>query len=170
MTENNVVNFPSTVNPEHAFAGALLNLPCAEANELVGLVGGKDIADEHAALVHMAAMELTAHDRDPDPVAVLAIMRERGVYPEANRLQLFGQAILRFAERCPHPFSGRYYAQLVVADAYRRQVEAFGQRCAQIAQIAPLVDIDANLREWVESLRETRRRLARLDSVVGGAL
>lgn len=119
---------------EQAVLGCLLQANLQMALTLLGRLCEDDFADPRHRAV-LAAARLTVTDgTPPDPVTVLARMREQG--HALYDLSTAGPYMVDLMRAAPTLGSATHYATAVVEDSYRRRVQQAGVRLIQAAETA----------------------------------
>lgn len=150
---------PRSLDPEVSFAGAVLHLPALAASAALRLVQGDDFAHPTLPIVLAAAQRLAGSGTDPDPVAVLALLRRDAVVTGASAISEVALLIVQAYDVCPVPASAPYYAAAVLAEAFRRRCTVLGSRLRQAAERDSVDSIDALLEREVADIRAVRGRL-----------
>ncbi|WP_092198926.1 hypothetical protein [Blastococcus tunisiensis] len=115
----------------------LLRLDAASALKVAGLVRPDDLASPALAELLAAVAALTHLRIDPEPTAVLALLRDDG-RANGTRVQAVAQLLHDLYASAAVPVSARFYAAAVLKEATRRRAREAGERIAQAAELVPI--------------------------------
>jgi hypothetical protein len=123
-------------DPERAFLGCLMQLPATAARRLLAGMRADDMAGAVTAPVLRLAIELTAADTAPAPVALYAHALTTGRAPGQQRREwLSGWLIDAYRDAPPTALADHLKAAVLEA-AWRRALVAHAQRVQDAAETA----------------------------------
>jgi replicative DNA helicase len=152
------------LDPEAAFLGAVLHLPLPQAREALGRVQDDDLADLVHQQIAAVARTLVADGLPPDPAAVLARARSRGVVTHADEVRQFAGRLIDLHMSVPVPASWAFYAIAVLDGALRRRCIELAARVHQAAEGAPLDTLVSVLDDECRAVRGVLDRRAAADA------
>jgi replicative DNA helicase len=156
-----LAGLPVLPNAERALLACLLHLDAASAARVTAIVRPNDLASPALAELLAAVTALAYMRTDPEPCAVLSVLRDSGRANGTNRVQLVGRLLADLYVGAPVPASAVFYAATVLHETTRRRAREAGERVAQAAELVPIADLpELVVRELSAVLALTERSLA----------
>lgn len=118
---------------ESAVLGCLLNASLSVARDLVALLVSEDFTEPRHRAVFDAVRLCVQEGTAPDPVVVLARLREQSEVVMDSASSSAGPFLVGLMQSAPSLGSGNHYAKAVLRDSFRRRVRQAGERLAQAA-------------------------------------
>jgi replicative DNA helicase len=128
------------LDPERALLACLLHLDAVRAAEVAALVRPDDLASPALAELLAAVTALAHLGIDPEPTAVLALLRHDG-QANGTRTRAVALVLADLYAGAAVPVSARFYAAAVLEEATRRRAREAGERVAQAAELVPIAGL-----------------------------
>jgi hypothetical protein len=138
------------------FVGSLLFATVAEVRDVLRFVEDSDL-DDPAATVLAAVRSLALRNAPPSPQLVSDDLRRRGKLTRSVAVWLNGATT---SGACSA--AARNYAAVVVAEAFRKRVESFGNALTSMSFTAPEADVAAIVERAAAGIRGVAARLTEL--------
>ncbi|MGY1692351.1 hypothetical protein [Geodermatophilus sp. SYSU D01105] len=145
---------------ERALLSCLLRLDAPRAVQVAKLVRPEELASPALAELLTVVTALAQLGIDPEPTAVLALMRGEG---RANgaRTQAVALLLTDLHASAAVPASARFYAAAVLNEATRRRAHEAAARVDQAAERVPIGDLAGLVRRELDAVQALAERAAR---------
>lgn len=157
--EASVLPLRIVVTAESCFVGALLHQRADTARAWLDLIVGRDFGDPKASAVVQSARELASNGIDPDPGAVVALIRSGGTVGTGDRLAMLSKYVMDCFTGVPLPSNGRVYLNSVLEESLRRTTSRVGDCLKQAADELDRAELMPVVTDQFRAIAAVRDRL-----------
>ncbi|MCJ0980414.1 hypothetical protein MTX35_22135 [Rhodococcus sp. ARC_M12] len=147
------------VTAESCLVGALLWQRAGTALVWLDFVVSRDFADPKASAVVQCVRELAGDGVDPDPGAVVALIRSGGSVGTGDRLAALSKFVMDCYTGVPLPSNGRVYLASVLEESLRRTTSRVGDCLKQAADELDRAELMPVVTDQFRAIAAVRDRL-----------